>query len=150
MGYKQLTFILVISSLLAACGGGSSSTVTENPSPAQKSGTLTVQFEPTVALIGVPYTTSTYGSSGKTSNNGTFQYKEGESVSFTIAGKDYALAIPKSTNTEIDLVGTNPDVLQNLKLILINLDADNVTSNGIDLSNSSVIIDPTPVYDSSD
>ncbi len=144
MGYKHLTTILAFSCLLAACGGGgSSSTVTDNPSPSQKIGTLTVQLDPTVALIGVPYTTSTYRSSGKTSNNGTFEYKEGESVSFTIAGIDYTLLIPGSTNNEIDLVGNNSDVLQNLKLILNYLDADDDPSNGIDLNNSSVVIDPT-------
>ena len=129
---------------LTACGGGGgSSSVSENPSPAQKTGTLNIQLDPTVALIGVPYTTSIYSGSGKTSNNGTFEYKEGETVSFTIAGNVYTLSNPNSSNTEVDLDLSNADVVQNLKLILKNLDADGNPSNGIDLSNTTIVIDPT-------
>ena len=143
MGYKQFTAILVFSGLITACGGGGSSSIPENPSPAEKTGILNVQLDPIVALINVPYTTSIYSSAGKTNNNGAFVYKTGESVRFTIAGKNYTLSNPKNANNETDLVGSDPDTLQNLKLILKSLDADGNASNGIDLSNTSEIIDPS-------
>ena len=122
-------------------GNQSQSTVANIPIATQKSAILTAQLDPTVAIIGVPYSTSLYGGLGETQNNGSFDYKEGETITFNIAGKDYTLA-PKSTNNEIDLAGSNPDTLQNLKLILKNLDNDGDASNGIDLRNVFADIDP--------
>lgn len=105
---------------------------------------LTAELNPTVPIIGINYQTSLYQNSAKTKNDGSFSYKEGETLNFSIAGTDYSL-IPKAINTQNKLLPSNAtsDTRQNLKHILINLDHDGDASNGIDLTGITTEIDPS-------
>jgi hypothetical protein len=122
-------------------GNISTATQVNIPAPPTKTASLVARFEPTVGIIGVPYTTSLYNGSGFTQNNGSFTYKEGETVTFRIAGIDYTV-IPKPTTNEVDIAGSDPSTLQNFKLILKNLDQDHDASNGIDLVGIDSNINP--------
>lgn len=123
-------------------GNISETTTATLAAPESKTGKLTAQLSPTVALIGVSYTTSLYNHLRSTLSDGSYNYKQGETVSFTIAGNNYTVS-PKPVNTEQDLLGTNSnaDTIQNLKLILVNLDKDANANNGIDLSDDNANID---------
>ena len=126
-----------------SAGNQSTETHVEIPAAKEITKTLTAELKPTVPIIGVNYRTSIYNTLGKTKNDGTFTYLEGETLIFSIAGEEYAL-IPKTKNTQLDLLPSNSssDTKQNFKQILINLDKDGDSSNGIDLSDLDINIDP--------
>ncbi len=116
------------------------------PEPQSRTAMLYADLSPLFAantpLAGVEYASSFYQGSGKTSTNGEFSFKEGETVRFNIAGKQYQIS-PKPQNKLLDGLADNPDTLQNMKTLLISLDRDANPGNGIDLSDVSAMIDPT-------
>ena len=125
-------------------GNSSTNTAFNIPAPVTKTATLTGQLSPTVPLIGVKYRTSLYNTNGVTSANGSFRYKEGESVSFIIAGKNYTIR-PKATNSHLDLLPSTAslDSQNNLIMLLVSLDKDGDASNGIDLTGINPDINAT-------
>jgi len=138
---KWVTIFTLLSFLLTACGGSSNNDKKEEPEP-NKTAQLNAQLNPSVALIGVQYKNSTNEISGLTDSNGMFEYKENDSVIFTIAGKTYSI---NPINDQNDFLNTTQStaIQNNLKSILINLDNDHILDNGIDLSNVNANIDPT-------
>ena len=112
------------------------------PAPAAKSALLIGEFNPNVALIGIPYTSSLYANSGTTQSNGRFNYKEGETVTFTIADTQYNL-VPQAVNAQSKLLPADAgiDAQQNLKLILKALDNNADASDGINLTGVNATVD---------
>jgi len=108
--------------------------------PVTKTGILIFQTPQTRPISGVTYKTSRYNGSGTTKDDGSYEYKEGETaVTFTIAGQNYSVR-PDARITPEKLLKSKSDdkhnnvTISHLKLILINLDANNDSSDGINLS----------------
>ncbi len=114
-------------------GNASESTQVNIPAAENRTGILSTELNPSVALVGFAYTSSLYNNQGTTKANGEFTYKEGETLTVTIAGTDYTL-LPKSQSTLAQLVPSSAgdQTKQNLKLILKHFDNDGDASNGID------------------
>lgn len=148
MRFRALVLALSIPPLLIACGGGSGS----NPPAAGDTTVRTGQFSG-LNISGLHYQTATQ--SGLTSASGEFQYVAGEQLSFSLGGIELGSV---SAQPEIDLItelaGTLPstreDVLAelaalndvtafdeviNIATLLMALDSDKNSRNGIDLSN---------------
>lgn len=115
--------------LLASCGGDSSS--------GSKSSERTGIFNAGV-VQGLAYSTPTY--SGITDQSGTFQYKEGEQVHFSIAGIELGSADGAPVVTPVSLVDSaedeNNETVTNIVRFLLTLDDDANSQNGIQLSAS--------------
>ncbi|KAG1653994.1 Thioredoxin [Nymphon striatum] len=132
-------------------GNVSTKTSATIPAPTNKNGSLIAQLPLTKPISGVKYTTSFYNGTGTTGGNGSYTYKEGETdVVFTIAGKEYSVDPSTKTNLE-DLLGsnTNNTDISHLKYILTNLDKDNNSDNGFDLSGdtaNNADIDPATTH----
>lgn len=90
------------------------------------------------AVEGLSYTTSPGGLRGKTSSNGGFNYKAGDSVSFVIGDVVLGGALGKSQVTPLDFDDTDPEdgysnrVINTVRL-LQTLDEDDNADNGIQL-----------------
>jgi len=121
-------------------GNVSPQTLASIPVPAIKQGTLIFKTPQTRPISGVVYKTSLYNDTGTTKGDGSYEYKEGETtVTFNIAGQSYSVNPSDRIAPEDLLESKNSDNHNNitisyLKLILINLDKDNNSNNGIDLS----------------
>lgn len=129
--YFLVTFLSIIFSLiLSACGGGGGGS--ENPSETTPQQGIFLDS----AVIGMAYTSVSY--SGKTDANGTFNYKPGEAITFSIGGITIGNATGASVLTPISLVSgatdeTHPTVI-NITRLLLTLDDDNNPDNGISIS----------------
>lgn len=136
---KIAIFGIVTALLLSSCGGGGPDSTTGGDS--QKSGKLTLKVKgSTVPIQNINYSTPSQGNK-TTDNNGTFSYKTGEQISFTIAGRNYT-ATGQENITPKELV-PNTDTANNLALLLINLDTDSNTNNGIRLNTQANNLDPS-------
>ena len=131
---KNIKKILLLSStiLFTACGGGSSggSSGTTNKSPLSG-----VFLDAAVERLG--YKTATQ--SGYTDANGTFKYKDGESISFSLGGIELGSAKAQGILTPFEVTNTSdindPKLLKLLQL-LQSVDKDNNSSNGISISSA--------------
>ncbi len=133
---KNITkFLLLGSSILfTACGNSSSSETNNNISQdsniSQESTHFGVFLDSAVENLG--YKTATY--SGYTDANGTFKYKDGESISFSLGGVELGNAKAKRVLTPFEVTSTtdidDPQLLKLLQL-LQSVDADKNSSNGI-------------------
>ncbi len=142
---QYITLSLVLSTFIVACGGGGDKKETTAPSdstPETKQGTLIFQTPQTRPISGIAYKTSRFNNTGTTKGDGSYEYKEGETaVTFTIAGQSYSVR-PNARITPENLLESkssdkyNHITISHLKLILINLDSDNNSANGIDLSST--------------
>ena len=116
------------------------------PEPKTRQARLVANLAPVVSdpgkLAGVKYRSSFYNGTGTSDKNGEIHYKEGETVTVSIAGKDYLIS-PKPVVDLSEVIGTNPDTQQNFKTLLISLDKDHNASNGIDLNGVTATIDPS-------
>lgn len=109
---------------LAGCGGGGSS----GDAPIQ-SGVFTDS-----AVAGLSYTTSS-GLSGVTDQEGRFQFREGDKVTFKLAGVTIGEATGATllTPAHISEEGEEGNRFTNLLILLQTLDTDGDPSNGIGL-----------------
>lgn len=112
-------------SLISACGGGGGG----GSLPASPS----VGYFVDSAVQGLDYSTPTQA--GKTDATGSFNYLDGESVSFELYGKE--ILAPKGftylTPFDVESGEVNTGYSVNLTRFLIALDSDNDPSNGITL-----------------
>ena len=120
--------IAALITTLAACGGGGSSG-------------LSVGYFVDSAVKGLGYSTATQ--SGVTDESGKFSYLSGETVTFSLYGKDLISPLGFSYLTPFDLGNTdlNPNYSINLVRFLMALDEDGDASNGIQLPTVSAILD---------
>jgi len=119
--------------LLSACGGGGDSGVTSSSSGLGAVMTGTFVDSP---VEGLEYQTETMA--GITDIDGTFDYHEGETITFYFGGTILGETPVKPFLTPIDLVPgaideTNPEVI-NIVRFLMTLDEDQNPENGIRLS----------------
>lgn len=147
MRFRALVLALSITPLLIACGGGSGS----NPPAASDNTVRTGQFSG-LSISGLHYQTPTQ--SGLTTSDGEFQYINGEQISFSIGGielgsthaqveidliTELAGSLPSTRDAMLTELAALNDVTEfdeiiNLATLLMALDADKNSSNGIDLT----------------
>ncbi len=87
------------------------------------------------AVSGLAYSTETL--SGITDAEGTYEYLEGESVTFSIGGLQFPTVVATETVTPLELAGTNDPFdsgVVNVVRLLQTLDHDSDPSNGIEIS----------------
>lgn len=83
-------------------------------------------------VIGIDYATETQ--SGKTDENGSFDYFKGETITFSIGDTVFPSTAAKPIITPLDLVGTDDPTNQavlNISRLLQSLDLDGNVNNGI-------------------
>ncbi|MBV1921908.1 MAG: hypothetical protein KUG73_14615 [Pseudomonadales bacterium] len=129
--------ILFSSILLATAGCGSSgsssssgtgsnsnseSTQPETTEPESRSGKL-------LGLSGFSYESGS--EQGTTSDDGQFQYRTDQEVTFSLGGIVLGSTTPKDYITLDDIVGDHPDALSNLQRFLVTVDYDLSPMNGI-------------------
>jgi len=131
------TLIIILSSLLFACGGGSGeNSDSENavisptqPAPQQFTGTFV-----DAPVEGLNYTTETL--SGTTNSQGEFNYLANEKVTFSIGGIIFPAVDAASVITPLNLFNTddiNNSLVVNVLRLLQSLDLDGIVSNGIQI-----------------
>lgn len=135
--------VVVVFAFLVGCGGsggagGGSSRSDEPPTqPPAQSAVLEGRFVDG-PVEGVEYRTDTI--SGVTGPDGTFQYRPGEMVEFTIGGTSLGRTMGAALVTPISLVsGANNDLddtVGNIAQLLQSLDDDGDPENGIQISAS--------------
>ncbi|GGA67978.1 hypothetical protein GCM10011369_07130 [Neiella marina] len=128
---KRRIMSCLLPAVLVACGGGSGSS--DSNTNSVNSTPLTGVFVGPVA--GIHFQTLTQ--SGMTSDTGEFLYLDGESVTFAIGGIELpdTPAQPSITPLEIfDTVDTNHPEVTNLARLLISIDVDGDSENGINIS----------------
>ena len=133
---KTLGISLAVATVLSMSGCSSDNNDTTTP----PSGEKTVQTGTFIdsAVQGIGYSTPTQ--SGVTDENGSFKYKDGETVTFKIGGIKLGKTKGLSTLTPQELAGVT--VVENSKaqdiLILFQtLDADHNASNGIEINEAT-------------
>lgn len=143
---KRLLIFALIPMLFTACGGGGGNSGDGDGdgsgSQNNKTAQLNAQLNTKTALIGVQYRNTSNDITGVTDSEGKFEYKESDTVIFTIAGKDYSIN-PIKTENDLLAITNSATIQNNLKSILLNLDTDRITSNGIDLTDINADIDPS-------
>lgn len=98
-----------------------------------KTNVLKGRFIPLIQ--GLSYSTSSL--EGLTSNDGEFNYVESENITFKVGGVVLAEIQAKSIITLLDLTGTNQTPLFNIAGLLLSMDNDRDSSNGLQISEST-------------
>ncbi len=142
MKFSNSLLAALSTTLIVACGGGSSDGAGDtppvaNPTPNPSGEILTGRFIDS-AVSGLEYATATQ--SGETGTDGSFNYMQGESVTFSIgditlpatAGADIITPLSVFSTTDI----TDLRVM-NLARLLQTLDTDGIPENGISLSDTA-------------
>lgn len=123
-----LTALALATSLTGCFGGGGSDD--DDDDVADTSSTGMFMDSP---VGGLAYKSDSQ--QGTTNSAGEFQYKDGESVTFSIGDLELGSASGASTITPLDLVDGATDVsnnrVNNLAILLQTLDQDSVLNNGI-------------------
>jgi len=124
---QRSVLLSIVFLALTACGGGGGGS--ESPTVSQG------RFID-AAAEGIQYTSGT--ESGVTDANGTFTYKNGQSVTFSIGGIIIGTVSGKNIITPVDLVAgaideTDPSVT-NIVQFLLTIDEDQNALNGIQIS----------------
>jgi hypothetical protein len=131
-----------VSTLIISCGGGGgggggstgTNSLQENNQGQELTGILLDS-----AVSGVSYQTST-GEEGLTDANGSFNYKAGEEVTFTVGGITLGKSSGSEIITPIELVGANNTADQrviNISRLLQTIDEDQNPDNGITVSTTT-------------
>jgi hypothetical protein len=115
----KVWFLTTVSFLLAACGGGSSSS----------DKTLTGFFID--SPVGGLEFLSTSGVGGTTSADGSFQYRDGDSVTFSIGGIVVGTVVGNTLVTPNDINVLSDEGVINVVRFLLTLDSDRNPDNGI-------------------
>ncbi len=124
---KKSVATSLVAVIMIGCGSGSSSsdsTTTATPT------TITGQFVDS-PVEGIIYKSSSY--SGVTDENGNYQCKNGEAVSFYAGGVKLGEILCSNLTTPNSLAHGYESVAQNIAYFLQNLDSDGNISNGIQL-----------------
>ncbi|SFL91099.1 hypothetical protein [Marinobacter zhejiangensis] len=142
--FKKLALAAAISSSIAltGCGGSSGGSSSDTGGTGDTGGgstaTETGVFVDS-AVIGINYTTSPSGQTGKTNDLGEYDYAPGDTVIFSIGGIDLPAVEATGRITPADMGnggtdwGNDPTVINILRL-LQTLDADGDPSNGISIT----------------
>jgi len=133
--YLVLGSSIVLTTLSACGGGGSSGTSTSTP--------LTGVFID-APVANINYQTSTQN--GTTNANGEFSYLAGESVTFSIGSMVFPAAPAKARVSPMDLANTISPLdakATNIARILQALDSDSNPANGISIPASAAAIAPS-------
>ncbi|MGL6070299.1 hypothetical protein [Craterilacuibacter sp.] len=112
--HKKTWLALAIPALLAACGGGGGSSGESTQTPL-----LTGKFID-APVEGIAYKTETMA--GKTGTGGTFQYRTGETVTFSIGGVQLPVSKAGELLTPLTLAGGDATVAINIAQLLQTLD----------------------------
>ena len=136
---KNITMSLaVVTALglgLSGCGSSSSNPTDNNTTQnVVKNG----QFIDS-KVQGIEYSTPTQN--GVTDENGSFKYKDGETVAFKVGGINLGSAKAKDIITPLDVLGVTSAQSTNavnMLILLQSLDSDKNTSNGIEISSSTL------------
>ncbi len=125
-----LMLLLIVPFLLGGCGG-SSNDDDEDPLQPPLSGVFADS-----PVSGLNYETATL--SGVTDSNGTFQYADGETVTFSIGDLDIGSALGAEMLSPVDIVdgATDPSDARvtNLCVLLQTIDQDGSLNNGIQIT----------------
>ena len=125
--WVKLYFIVFVLLAFASCGAGGDYS---RPRPVQKGVFLDS------AVSGLKYVTETL--SGTTDDNGTFEYRENETISFYVGDIFIGQTEAKAQITPLDLFPDASDITEpcitNLCRFLQSLDIDNDPDNGITIS----------------
>lgn len=127
---------LALSTLLASCGGSGLKTGIFSDSP----------------VSGLTYTTST--ADGVTDEDGRFEYREGETVVFSIGSLALPVVVGTELVTPLDMAGsddiTDPSVV-NIARLLQSLDEDSNPDNGISIpAGAAYSFTETAIFDATD
>jgi peptidyl-prolyl cis-trans isomerase A (cyclophilin A) len=127
-----MTLPLVAAAILAGCGGGGGG----DPGPTVLTGVFIDS-----AVQGVKYESldaqGTVTESGVTNASGTFRYRPGERVRFSIGELSLPTVTGASVVTPLDIAGTrqlDAPQLNNLLILLQSLDSDRNPGNGIQIA----------------
>lgn len=140
-------FLLVTVLLLSGCVAGNSEDGAKQPKATDSTGVFQAGN-----VIGLGYSTPTQ--SGVTDASGTFHYRTGEAVKFTVDGLELGSATGAATITPFSLANTTPPATEqelraeldratrepsafrraiNIQQLLVALDVDHDPTNGLDL-----------------
>jgi cyanophycinase len=124
------TTALVCAMFLASCGGGSDGGSNAPSDPPSLAGQLT-------DIENVAYVTSS-GLSGRTGSGGSFQYRAGDSIRFSIGKLELGNAPAQAVMSLLSIVADSSDITSaqatKLAQILQALDSDQDSGNGIQIS----------------
>ncbi|WP_298435073.1 hypothetical protein [Geobacter sp.] len=127
---RVLTVILVLTGF-GCSGGGGGSAPSNTPAAVVKTGKFIDS-----PVEGLAYKTASL--SGTTDKEGTFQYREGEDVSFSVGDVALGSVKGKEKVTPVDLVSGAVDernpVVTNIAALLLSLDQDGKPNNGISIT----------------
>jgi cyclophilin family peptidyl-prolyl cis-trans isomerase len=130
--FGTMTLPLVAAAILAGCGGGGGG----DPGPTVLTGVFIDS-----AVQGVKYESldaqGTVTESGVTNASGTFRYRPGERVRFSIGELSLPTVTGASVVTPLDIAGTrqlDAPQLNNLLILLQSLDSDRNPGNGIQIA----------------
>lgn len=142
-------YSLILSAvILSACGGGGSSDKDQQKTSEIQSGSFSA-----LPVKGLYYETETL--SGMTDETGSFKYREGEQISFSLGETQLGTTEAAPEITPFDLLSISPstneaeiaatlkspmisslDLVLNASALLLSLDVDGNFDNGIDLGNA--------------
>jgi len=118
--------------LVACGGGGSSSTGGTDPDTQTETGRFVDS-----AVTGLEYDAQPSGLNGLTNGNGEFQYRDGDSVTFSVGNYRVGEASGAKLVTPVEIAAQDEAKTANIARFLQTLDEDDIADNGISISGSS-------------
>lgn len=118
--FKFSSLFLACSLALTGCGGGGSSN--SGPAPTSITATHTAIFSD-APVIGLTYKASPSNISGTTNTKGEFDYKTGDSVTFSVAG----ITLGTVSNLSATSTSSSPAIITPINLVAGATDASNPT-----------------------
>ena len=131
--------VALVGTLLGACGGGGSSSDTDNRATVAENENIVIKEGVFLdsAVGGVEFVSG--GQEGVTDENGTFLFEEGKTVRFSVGGVLIGESVAAEVITPVNLVEggdlSSPAVV-NIARFLQTLDEDGDPTNGISVSTS--------------
>lgn len=136
--HNALIVAAVSAVLLAGCGGGGSGGTSSSVTPVA---TASTGYFVDAPVSGLGYQAGSL--SGATSENGAFQFREGDSINFKVGAKvNLGAASGKGMMSPLDLVPAHADdrIVQAMASLLQSLDADGNHENGIQLTPAMIAL----------
>tara|TARA_Y100000780_G_scaffold169892_1_gene155061 strand:+ start:1460 stop:3442 length:1983 start_codon:yes stop_codon:yes gene_type:complete len=140
---KKALYLLSLCAVAGISGCNSGSDSDDDTAPATRTGVFTDS-----PVAGLGYKTASQD--GTTGSDGTFQYRDGETVTFTLGDLELGSANGAEQLSPLDLVEgatTADNSVVNMLILLQSLDADRNLNNGIQIS--TAIADAVSVWSSS-